>query len=188
MYATAAAPPDRSSSASVSAATAAAIASCAYAVPLLLSISSSPSPNHPRIFLWYKSLRKPSIQPPDVLFPIAWTAIETCLAVSGYRLLRAAASAARRNALAWWSCNLFLIGGWSRFFFKTRNLALSTVAAAGLVATSAAFVHRANKVDRTAAGLGLPLLGWATFATILTATIWRLNSPRWRAPLQQAGR
>jgi translocator protein len=185
MYATAAGQPARANSATLAVATAAAIASCAFAVPLMLSVSSSPSPNHPRIFLRYKLLREPRFKPPDVLFPVAWTAIECCLSVSGYRLLRAAASRPRKNALAWWSWNLFMIGGWSRFFFKRRNLALSTVAAAGLVATSAAFVHEANKVDRTAAGLGLPLLGWATFATVLTATIWRLNSPASPTRLQR---
>jgi tryptophan-rich sensory protein len=157
-----------------------AIGSCAFTVPLLLSASSAPSPNHPRIFLWYKSLREPSFKPPDASFPVAWTAIEAALAVGGYRLARAEASPGRTKALALWAWNVVAIGGWSRLFFKQRRLGLSAVAAVGLVATSAAFVREARPVDRSASRSGLPLLGWAVFATVLTASIWHLNSGRGR--------
>jgi tryptophan-rich sensory protein len=164
----------------ISAPAAAAIASCAFALPLALSISSTPSPNHPRTLLWYLSLREPRFKPPDWVFPSAWGVIETALAVAAYRLLRAAPSAARTRALALWGWNVFMIGGWNRYFFKRHNLPLSTVAAAGLAATSAAFVNEAKHVDKTASRAGLPLVGWVAFATVLTATIWHLNSRRSR--------
>jgi translocator protein len=164
----------------MSPAAAAAIASCAFSVPLALSLSSTPSPNHPRVLIWYKSLREPNFKPPDGVFPVAWTAIEAALAVAGYRLSRAAASPARTKALALWAWNVFVIGGWSRLFFKRHSLGVSTIAAAGLVASSAAYVHQAKQVDRTASRAGLPLLGWAAFATVLTATIWHLNSRKSR--------
>ena len=159
----------------LSAPAAVAVASCAFAVPLLLSLPAVPAPNHPRVLLWYKSLREPSFKPPDLLFPVAWTAIEAALALAGYRLSRAAASPAKTKALALWGWNIFMIGSWSQLFFKKHLLGVSTVAAAGLVATSAAFVHQANQIDRTSSRAGLPLLGWAAFATVLTATIWYMN-------------
>jgi tryptophan-rich sensory protein len=71
-----------------------------------------------------------------------------------------------------------MIGGWSRLFFKRRNLGQSTLAAATLVASSVAFVEAAKPIDRTASRAGLPLVGWVAFATVLTATIWGLNSRR----------
>jgi benzodiazapine receptor len=165
---------------SMSSPAAAALAAGAIVVPLALSASSSPSPNHPRTMFWYLSLREPPIKPPDWLFPIAWTGIEAALAVAGYRLLRAAASPARSRALALWGWNVVSIGTWSRLFFKRRKLGLSTVAAAGLLATSAAFVQQAKPVDRVAARAGLPLVGWVAFATVLTASIWWLNPRRRR--------
>jgi benzodiazapine receptor len=154
---------------------AAAVASLAFIVPLSLSLSSTPSPNHPRTMLWYLSLREPSFKPPDWLFPVSWTLIEAGLALSAYRLLREPPSTARTRALSLWGFNIAMIGGWSRLFFKRRQLAVSTVAAASLVATSVAFVKEARKVDVTAARAGLPLVGWVVFATVLTGTIWRLN-------------
>jgi translocator protein len=162
----------------VSKVVAAAISSCAFVVPLALSVSSTPSPNHPRTMLWYLSLREPAFKPPDWLFPIAWTAIEAALARASYRLLRAPPSPARTKSLALWGWNVFMIGGWSRLFFKRHQLAVSTVAAASLVATSVSFVSEAKKVDAAASRAGLPLVGWVAFATVLTATIWHLNRKR----------
>lgn len=159
---------------------AAAISSCAFTVPLALSLSSTPSPNHPRTMIWYLTLREPAFKPPDWLFPIAWIGIEAGLATAAYRLLRAAPSAARTKALALWGWNVFMIGGWSRLFFKRHNLAVSTLSAAGLVATSVAFVNEAKRVDKTASRAGLPSVGWLAFATVLTATIWHLNSRKSR--------
>ena len=169
------APKNSTSADLVSKPVAAAIASCAFIVPLGLSLSSTPTPNHPRTFLWYLSLREPAFKPPDWLFPVSWTAIETGLAVAAYRLVRARPSAARTKSLALWGWNVFMIGGWSRLFFKRHQLAVSTVAAASLVATSVAFVKESKKVDRIASRAGIPLVGWVAFATVLTATIWHLN-------------
>jgi benzodiazapine receptor len=150
----------------------------ALLVPALLSISSAPSPNHPGILLWYKTLRMPWFKPPDRIIPVAWIAIDSALSVAGYRLMRALPNPARSKALGWWGTNVLTIGIWNRLFFKKRSLAMSTVAAAGLCVSSVAFVASARRVDRPAAKLGLPLVGWVAFATVLTATIWRLNAKR----------
>jgi tryptophan-rich sensory protein len=157
---------------------AAAVASAAFLVPLALSASSSPSPNHPRTLAWYESLREPPFKPPDWVIPVAWTAIEAGLAGAAYRLLRAAPSRARTRALALLGWNVAMIGGWSRIFFGRRALAASTAAAVTMVATGAAYVGAANEVDRPAARAGIPFVAWVGFATVLTATIWRMNSRR----------
>lgn len=159
-------------------AVAAAIASASVLVPIALSASTAPSPKHPRIFVWYSLLRQPFFKPPDWLFPIAWTGLEASLAVSAYRLLKAAPTVTRARALGLWAVNVSMIGGWSRLFFGRRNLGLSTVAAAAMVGTGVAFTQQAHKVDKIAARAAVPFVGWVAFATILTASIWALNSKR----------
>ncbi len=171
---------DPSPAATLSPAAAATIASCAFTIPLALSASSSPAPNHPRTMAWYLSLREPAFKPPDWVFPVAWTGIEAALATAAYRLLRAAPSAQRSKALALLGWNVFMIGGWSRLFFKRHDLGVSTAVAATMVASSVAFVNAAKPVDRTASRAGLPLVAWLGFATVLTGTIWALNSGRGR--------
>jgi tryptophan-rich sensory protein len=143
-----------------------------------MSASSVPAPNHPRIFFWYRTLRKPWFKPPDWVIPVAWTGIEGSLAVAGYRLLRAQPGAARRSALALLSWNVFMIGGWSRLFFKHRNLALSTAAAASMIGTGVALARQSKRVDPVAARATIPFVAWVSFATVLTATIWSLNRRR----------
>lgn len=154
---------------------AALLASSAFVVPLALSRSTSPTPAHPRIFLWYRLLRKPGYKPPDVAIPIAWTAIESALAFAGYRLLRKPTDPARTRALGWLGLNVMSIGAWSRLFFGSRNLPASTLAAAAMFGTGAAFVAEARKVDVKAAVAGVPFVAWVAFATVLTAGLWRRN-------------
>jgi tryptophan-rich sensory protein len=159
---------------------AAAIASGAFIVPLALSASSSPSPNHPDTLAWYKTLRVPSFKPPDWAVPVAWAAIESALAAAAYRLLRAPSSAARSRALALLGWNVTMIGAWSRLFFGRRDLGASTAAAVTMVATGVAYVNEAKQVDGPAARAGVPFVAWVAFATLLTASIWRLNARRHR--------
>lgn len=123
--------------------------------------------------VWYRLLRNPPFQPPDAVIPVAWTLIDTALSIGGCRLLRNPASPARNRALGWWVLNVALIGGWSGIFFGRRNLPASTVVAAAMVGTGAAYVAEASRVDKPAAAAGLPYVGWVAFATLLTAALWR---------------
>jgi benzodiazapine receptor len=154
---------------------AAALASLAYVVPLVLSRSSSPTPDHPKVFLWYKSLKQPKFKPPDIAVPVAWTLIETSLAIAAYRLLRKQPSANRAASLALLAGNVAAIGGWSRLFFGRRYLRASTVMAAAMVGTGAAFVNVSRQTDSIASTAGVPFVAWVAFATVLTAAIWRRN-------------
>ena len=166
---------DAASNRGMSGAVAVALASGAFIAPLLLSRSTSPTPDHPRVFLWYRTLRQPSFKPPDAVIPLAWIAIETCLAGAAYRLLRKAPSPARNRSLALLGGNVLAIGAWSRLFFGRRHLPASTVAAAAMVATGARYVAEARRVDAPSAAAGVPFTAWVAFATVLTGAIWRLN-------------
>jgi tryptophan-rich sensory protein len=90
-------------------------------------------------------------------------------------LLRHAASPQRNRALAWWALNVGLISGWSGVFFGRRSLPASTLWAAAMVGTGAAYVVQARKVDTPAAGSAVPYVAWVAFATVLTAALWRRN-------------
>ena len=125
--------------------------------------------------LWYRLLRKPPFQPPDVAFPVAWSLIDTALAGAAYRLLRQPASGPRNQAMGWWALNVALIGGWSGVFFGRRNLPASTALAAAMVASGGAFVVQASRVDKPSAVAGVPFVAWVAFATVLTAALWRRN-------------
>ncbi|QXQ06825.1 tryptophan-rich sensory protein [Sphingosinicellaceae bacterium] len=149
----------------------------AVVAALLVGKRASPSPDHPRTQRWYKRLEKPEFTPPTPIYPIAWTAIEASLAYGGYRLLRSEPSPERTKALALWTLNQVGIGGWSEVFFGQRAPGWGTVASAGLGASAIAYVAAARQSDPVAAGLGLPLVAWVAFATLLSEEIWRNNEP-----------
>ena len=125
--------------------------------------------------IWYRLLHKPAFQPPDKALPLAWGAIDTALAVGAYRLLREPSAPQRTRALGLWALNVGLIGGWSGIFFGRRNLPASTLVAAAMVGTGAAYEAQALRVDTTAAVVGVPFVAWLCFTTMLTAALWRRN-------------
>ena len=142
---------------------------------LLIGKRAGPTPDHPRTRRWYRNLDKPDYTPPSPVYPIAWTGIQSALAYSGYRLMRAEPSPERTAALALWSANQVGIGGWSEVFFGNRAPGWGTVASAALGASAVGYVATARRVDETAAKLGLPLIAWVSFATLLSEEIWRRN-------------
>jgi tryptophan-rich sensory protein len=154
---------------------AATIASSTYLIPYLMSRSTSPTPDHPATWAWYRNLAKPAFNPPDRVFPIAWLAIESTLAWSGYRMLLRPSTRPRNISLALLAGNVVGIGAWGRLFFGSKNLPVSTVASAALCASATAYVAQSAKVDRRAAAAGIPFVAWVAFATVLTASVWRKN-------------
>lgn len=142
---------------------------------LLIGKRAGPTPDHPRTRRWYRRLDKPEFTPPSLVYPIAWTGIQASLAYGGYRLLRANPSPQRTTALALWSANQVGIAGWSEVFFGQRAPGWGTMASAALGASAAGYVVSANQTDKLAARLGIPLVAWVTFATLLSEEIWRKN-------------
>lgn len=144
---------------------------------LLVGKRSSPAPDHPRTRRWYRQLDKPAFTPPSPVYPMAWSGIQACLAYGGYRLLMADPSPKRTTALAFWAANQVGIGGWSAVFFGRRELGWATGASAALGASAVGYVTAAAEVDKPASRLGIPLIAWVGFATLLAEEIWRKNEP-----------
>ena len=129
--------------------------------------------------LWYKALDKPKWQPPGWLFPIVWTGLYAGIAATSARSIEALESRGKgdesdrfRAALG---TNLVLNQAWSWTFFKAQKLGPATGVAAALAASSIDLARRSGDVDK---GKGLeltPYALWCSFATVLTASIWRRN-------------
>ena len=154
---------------------AAGLAAGAVTAALLIGKRASPSPEHPRTRRWYRHLVKPDYTPPSPVYPVAWTGIQASLAYGGYRLLRAESSPERNTALAFWAANQVGIAGWSEVFFGQRSPGWGTIASGALGASAVGYVAAAGQADKTAGRLGVPLVAWVAFATLLAEEIWRKN-------------
>ncbi|TXI37829.1 MAG: tryptophan-rich sensory protein [Mycobacterium sp.] len=128
---------------------------------------------------WYTTIRKPSYVPPNAVFPIAWTTLYADIAVTSAAAIDRLHADGRRSEanafIAALGVNLVLNGGWSWIFFTKRRLAVATVAAAALAASSADLTRRAAAADLKLGAALAPYPAWCTFATVMTGDIWRLN-------------
>jgi translocator protein len=127
---------------------------------------------------WYRTIRRPSWNPPDAVFGPVWTTLYGLMGIALVQVARAPRPAddpVRRAALGLFALQLALNGAWSWIFFSRH--ALGTALAEILVlwlailATIAAFI----RIRPSAGALLVPYLAWVTFATVLTAEIWRRN-------------
>jgi tryptophan-rich sensory protein len=124
---------------------------------------------------WYEGLDKPPFQPPGWLFPVAWTALYTDIAVTTAKALDVLPAPERTGLHRALGVNLALNAGWSWAFFGSRNVALSVPVAAALAVSSADLARRVGRAE-PAYGLSLaPYPAWCTFATVLSAAIARRN-------------
>lgn len=121
--------------------------------------------------LWFRSLRKPSYQPPSWVFGPVWTVLYGTIAYSGWRIWRAQPSPKRTRSLALWAGQLVLNGAWTPLFFGARRPELALANIVALDAAAGAYTASAARVDRTAAITFAPYLGWLGFATLLNASI-----------------
>lgn len=128
---------------------------------------------------WYTTIRKPGYVPPNAVFPIAWTALYVDIAATSAAVIdrfRADGEDGKARAyMAALGTNLVLNAGWSWVFFGRRQLGPAVVAAAALAASSADLARRAGDADLKFGAALAPYPAWCTFATVMSADIWRLN-------------
>lgn len=120
---------------------------------------------------WYRLLRKAPLNPPDWVFGPVWTVLYGLIAWSGFRAFRRSQGRRRAKVLATWSGQLALNAAWSPLFFGRHRARSALVDIGALLAAIAVYTRTAARVDRAAAWMMAPYLGWVGFATYLNAEI-----------------
>lgn len=146
------------------------------AVPLLVGSTAGFLTRADNTSQWYLTLEKPSFNPPAAVFGPVWTTLYALMGVSLYLIIRREGVDLRTPAILIFIVQLVLNFFWSLIFFKWHQLGGAAAEITVLWAAIVAMVFIFYKISPPAALLQLPYLGWVTFATILTWTIFRLNS------------
>lgn len=128
----------------------------------------------PNIPTWYAGLNKPAFNPPNSIFPIAWTILYVLMAVAAWLVWREE-TPARWPALAAFAVQLALNIGWSFAFFGAQSPLLGLVVIVALLAAIVWTIFAFWPVSGLAAALLLPYLAWVAFATVLNTAIYALN-------------
>jgi tryptophan-rich sensory protein len=127
---------------------------------------------------WYRGLTKPSWQPPDWAFGPAWSTIFLCAAWAGVLAWRSPDFAAHKtNVIAAYVANYTLNMVWSYLFFRRRRPDWAMWEIIPFYATIIWMMIAVAPLSGTAVLLLVPYICWVSFATVLNATIIKLNRP-----------
>jgi tryptophan-rich sensory protein len=124
---------------------------------------------------WYRSLDKPSWQPPGAVFGPVWTVLYVLIAAAATLSWRDVRGARRRLVLGLHVANLVLNLGWTLVFFQARAPRAAVAEITALLVVIVALIALLRRPSRTAALLLVPYAGWTAFATALTVAIAAAN-------------
>lgn len=132
---------------------------------------------------WYRTLRKPHLNPPDRVFGPVWTVLYLQMAISAWLVLRGMSKRPERQplgqaALAAWGVQLALNVAWSGVFFAQQRITGGLYVIGALWAAIAICAALASRVTRLAGLLLLPYLAWVSFASYLNWRVRQLNPGR----------
>jgi translocator protein len=124
----------------------------------------------------YLALDRPAWAPPQDAFGLVWPVLYLCIGVAGWRIWRAAGSAAAAaTTLTLWAAQLVVNAAWSGVFFGLSAFGAAIVVIVVLDLLVFATTAAAWRHDRGAVLLLVPYLLWILYATALNVAIWSLN-------------
>ncbi len=125
---------------------------------------------------WYKTLNKPSWEPPDWAFGPAWTLIFSLAALSAAFAWRGAKTKAdRETIILLFVLNAFFNVFWSALFFRLMRPDWALIESVFLWISVLVPLIYLRRFSLTSSWLLVPYLLWVTFATYLNYTIVKLN-------------
>ena len=123
---------------------------------------------------WYQALAKPTWTPPSWIFGPVWTLLYAAMALAAWRVWRRGGWTARAVPLSAFVVQLGLNFAWSFIFISFHRIGWALVDILLLWLMIVVTIRLFAIVDRYAAWLLAPYLGWVMFAAALNAEIYRL--------------
>ena len=121
---------------------------------------------------WYLSLARPPGTPPNWVFAPVWTALYLMIGTAGWLVWRRVGAA---RPLRLWGWQLAANALWTPAFFGLHSPPLALAVCLVLLALIAQTIVAFMRINRPAAWLMLPYLGWSAYASYLSAGFWWLN-------------
>ena len=130
------------------------------------------------ILTWYPTLVKPVFNPPNWLFGPVWTLLYAMMGVAGGLIWNHIESDREnvKKAFLFFVIQLGLNALWSYLFFGLHNPLIALIEIILLWLMIFETYTQFKRIDKVAGLLFIPYLLWVSFATVLNASIWWLNS------------
>lgn len=124
---------------------------------------------------WYAGLNKPSFNPPNWLFGPVWTSLYTMMGIAFYLIWKQLATDTRKKAIQIFIIQFVLNFFWSIIFFSLHSIGAALIEIIVMWIFILLTIIQFSKLSKPAAWLLVPYIAWVSFATLLTASIWKLN-------------
>ncbi len=124
---------------------------------------------------WYQSLARSPLNPPDATFGIVWTALYFLLSVAFWIVWEKNGSKERTFALRLFAFHMVLNWLWSPLFFTAHALLPAFTLILVMIFTAAMLFWLILPLDKRAASVFVPYIGWLTFAGHLSHYILQKN-------------
>ena len=127
---------------------------------------------------WYSTIEKPSFNPPNWVFMPVWTVLYIFMAVAAGLVWDKIKEQNEtvKTALGFFLIQLTLNAIWSYLFFGLKNPMLALIEIALLLLMIYETYVKFVKINKIAGYLLVPYLIWVSYAAVLNASIWWLNS------------
>ncbi len=125
----------------------------------------------------YESITKPSLAPPSIAFPIAWTVLYILMGLGSVMIYNNSIKniGKRNRALTVYGIQLVINFFWSIIFFNLHEFLFSFIWLIALWALIILMIAFFAEINKSAAFLQIPYLLWVTFAGYLNFMIYLLN-------------
>lgn len=124
--------------------------------------------------VWKEKLVTPSFQPPDFVFPIAWTIIYVLTAISAIIICNSG-DPNKKKTLVFYIINGILNVLWTYLFFNRLMITAAFFELILLFISIMLMMKYSYKISKTASFLLLPYFCWSAFALVLNYCIVMLN-------------
>ena len=122
----------------------------------------------------YKTLNKPPLSPPGLLFPIVWTTLFILMGISIYRVMMKE-NPYKKEARLIYFIQLIINALWTPIFFGLNEYFLAFLWILMLILLVVIMIINFYKIDKVSAYLNIPYLIWLLFACYLNFGIYVLN-------------
>lgn len=121
---------------------------------------------------WYVDLNRAPWNPPNYVFPIAWTILYTMIAIAGWLIFKQP----NKQLKALWLLQLLFNATWSWVFFGQHWVLLGLINLLILVILIAVLLFKSHQQKlKIIAWLLTPYFLWVLLASSLNAYIWLYN-------------
>jgi translocator protein len=123
---------------------------------------------------WYRTLSKPSWNPPNGIFGPVWTILYILMGISA-ALVWNSRNDRKKQALAIFIIQFILNLLWTYIFFGRQDILLALADIIALWVIIVMTIVYFYNINRIASFLLIPYLLWVSFATVLNYSIYMLN-------------